>query len=411
MAKDLIDTTEGQAPAKPDWALTRRERAAAERVRQGLPSRRRWPWVVALLVVLAAGAGAWMWWQRVAAPEAVAAAPAAPVAMQVNGDEWTEVAPLTLRRTVKVIGPLAPERRADLSAETGGRVESVAARPGDRVEAGAVLVQVDVERLTLDVELARSNAAATRAQLALAEQQLGRAEALAERGVQAESTLAEARANAEAQRANLQAQEEQVRSAELALEGATLRAPFSGVIASRDVEPGQVVAAGTPLLTLVDLSRMEMQGAAPVSAGVAVAAGQEVELRVDGLPGRTFVGTVERIAPVAAEGTRTLPVYVAVDNAEGLLRGGMFATGEIVTAEAVDVLALPRDALREASTENEGTHVLVIEGDTLARRDVTAGEEWPGGLVRVEGVSPGDRVVVAPLTGLEPGQAVELVEF
>ncbi|EYD74098.1 hypothetical protein Rumeso_04351 [Rubellimicrobium mesophilum DSM 19309] len=414
MAKDIPETT-GVDPltGKPEWALSRRERRAADRARQGLPPRRRrWPWVVLVLLVLV-GMAAFAFRDRLAAlapaPEqaAVAAGPEAPRLTQINADELTVLEPTTLRRVVKVIGPLRPSRRSDLSAEAAGQVEAVTVRPGDSVAAGQVLVQVDVERLTLDLNLARSNAEATRSQLSLAERQLERQQQLVERGVAAENTVAELQTNAEALRANLSAQEDQIAAAELSLNRATVRAPFDGVVASRSIDPGAVVAAGTPLLTIVDLRQMEMVGSTPVSAGAALAAGQEVELEVNGVDGRTFSGTVQRIAPVAEEGTRTLTVYVGVDNADGTLLGGMFASGEIVTAEARDALALPRGAIRE----DGGDHVLVVEDGALARRDVTLGKEWPGGLVQVEGLEAGARVVTADLPDLEAGEPVELVDF
>jgi multidrug efflux pump subunit AcrA (membrane-fusion protein) len=96
---------------------------------------------------------------------------------------------------------------------------------------------------------------------------------------------------------------------------------------------------------------MEMRASAPVAAGASIAAGQVVELRVDGLGGRTVEGVVDRIAPVAEEGTRTLTVFVAVGNDDGRLLGGMFATGEIVLAEARDALACrgPRSATKKVT--------------------------------------------------------------
>jgi RND family efflux transporter MFP subunit len=207
--------------------------------------------------------------------------------------------------------------------------------------------------------------------------------------------------------AQLRSQEEQIRVAERALGGAAVRAPFDGVIASRSVEAGNVVAPGTPLLTLVDLSRMEMLARATVSAGAALRPGQVVEIEVDGIAGRTFQGVVDRIAPVAEEGTRTLTVFVLIENLEGVLLGGMFASGQIVTAEAEGAIAVPREAVRGEG----GDHVLVIEGSALVRRDVEVVEDWGGGLVQVQGLEPGLRVVTAPLGGLEAGEPVELVEF
>jgi RND family efflux transporter MFP subunit len=416
MAKDIAEGS-GVDPltGKPDWALSRRERRRAERARLGLPPRpRTWPWVLLVLLVTAAG-GVWQnrdWLQARFAPppapeEPVAEAPPPVRLTQINRGEWTVLEPMTLRRSVKVIGTLRPARRSDLSAETSGQVEAVLARPGDAVGQGDLLVQVDVEGLTLDRDVARSNAEVTRTELALAEQQLERARALSERGVAAASTLDEAESSVQRLRASLAAQEEQVAQAERALEGAAVRAPFDGVIASRSVEAGNVVAAGTALLSIVDLTRMEMLASAPVSAGAVLRPAQNVELHVDGIAGHAFQGVVDRVAPVAEEGTRTLTVYVLIENEERTLLGGMFATGEIVTAEAPDALAVPREAIREEG----GNHVLVLEDGVLARRDVTVGEEWGGGLVQVEGVEAGEQVITAALPGLEPGEAVELVEF
>lgn len=410
--------------AKPGWAMSPREadqtRRAGERAPRGP---RRWPWMALALVLALAGALAWPYRDVLAsrfggdAPVAGAAdgagaaggdeAPDSPI--QINDDEWAIVEPQTLRRTVKVVGSLAPARRVDLAAQTAGQVETVAARPGDRVAAGDVLVQVGVDRLALDLDLARSNAASSRTQLTLAEGQLVRAQALVDRGVSAASSLDEASSAVEAERASLAALEDQVAAAELALADATVTAPFDGIVSAREVEPGAVVAAGAPLLTVVDLSEVEMLASAPVAAGASIRPGQAVEVAVDGLSGRVFEGEVVRIAPVAAEGTRTIVVYVTLGNADGTLLGGMFATGRIVVAEARDAVALPAQAIRE---DDAGAHVLVIEEGRIARRAVEVGEAWEGGLTQVAGgLAPGEAALVAELEDLAPGSAVELVEF
>ncbi len=416
MAKDIPEQAVDPASGKPDWAMSRRERRRAQRAQAGLPPpRRKWPWVL-LVLLIAVGALAWTQREQLqarfaSAPDeavAVPVEPAAPRLTQIERSEWTVVEPQVLRRTVRVIGTLQPSRRAELSAETGGQVEAVVAREGDEVGEGDLLVQIDVEGLELDRDVARSNAEATRSELSLAEAQLERARQLAERGVSAAASLDEAESAVTRLGAQLRSQEEQIRVAERALEGAAVRAPFDGSIASRSVEAGNVVAPGTPLLTLVDLSRMEMLAQATVSAGAALRPGQAVEIQVDGMPGRTFEGVVDRIAPVAQEGTRTLTVFVLIDNPEGTLLGGMFATGQIIVAEAEGAIALPREAIR---SDDAGDHVLAIVDGTLERRDVTVGEEWGASLVQVEGLEPELAVVTAPLAGLEAGEAVELVEF
>lgn len=413
-------TSETRPPAhdgrydKPEWAMSRRERENARRRREGLkPLRPRWPWVLLVLILLGAG-GYWYYATQLlpTLPVAEVVAPEAEVEidsrMQVNPYEYETVAPRTLQQVVRVTGTLQPSEQSQIASQTTGRVETVTVRPGDRVAEGDLLVQVDVEQLRLALDLQRSNAAATQSQLSLAEAQLERTQSLVERGVATTSDLDSARTSVEALRAQVSALADQVSQAELTLRQATVIAPFAGIIAARSVEPGQFVSTGTPLVTIVDLSRVELVAQAPVATGALVAPGQKVAVTVDGIAGRSFEGEVVRINPLATEGARTIPVYVALDNPDGVLLGGMFATGEIVVREAVDAIGVPSEALRE---DREGDHVLVIAGDMLERRAVTVGESWRGDLVQItEGLDAGDVIISAALPELSPGDGVVLVE-
>jgi RND family efflux transporter MFP subunit len=404
----------GNGPGdKPDWALSRRERRVRALAAQGRRPRRRWPWVLAVLMAGAALA-AWTWRESLrlalSRPEVAAQAPAEPTPlprMQVNAAEYATIAPRDLDRRIRVIGTINPARRADLSAQTGGLVEAVGFRPGDRVARGDLLVQVDVERLTLELGQARSNAQATRAQLSLAEGQLERVRQLVARNVATTSTLEEAQSAVEGLRAQLTALDDLVRLAELSLRNATVTAPFDGIVTARAVEPGTVIAAGTTLISLVDLATVELEAAAPVAAAVQLRPGQDVEVRVDGIADRRFRGTVSRINPVAAAGTRAVPVYITMDNGDGLLLGGMFATAEVIVARAPGAIAVPAEAIRN---DAGGAHVLRIENDTLVRAPVTMAETWSGRLVRVTaGLAAGDEIITAALPELEPGDLIERV--
>ncbi|ADO42832.1 efflux RND transporter periplasmic adaptor subunit [Ketogulonicigenium vulgare] len=399
--------------AKPEWAMSRREAENARRLREGKkPKRRILPWV--LLGVAVIGIGAYvinqqMEAQRVAA-EAAANPPPAPEVPRklINSAESTVVAPRLLQRQVRVTGALNPVSSVTFSAEASGVVESVAVRVGDRVRAGDVLVQVNVEALTLQLNLARSNAEATRVQLGLAESQLARVTELVGRGASTSSALDESRTNVEATRASLSAMQDQIRSAELNLSKATLTAPFDGIVATREAEPGAFVSVGTPLLTLVDMSRMEMLANAAVVDSVELAPDQQVAVTVDGITGRTFEGEVERISPVATTGSRTIPVSIMIDNTDGTLRGGMFGIGQVVTQEAPDAIAIPAAAIR---TDSGTSFVLVVVNDTVERRDITTGPRWAGELVQVtEGLAAGDRVITLPLSNLAVGDLVTIAE-
>jgi len=394
-----------QTSSKPEWAQSKHEKANAARIAQGLKPRRRiWPWIVVALIIAAVVAFLLLR----PAPVEQAAAAEAELVKQVTVSEVTEIVPQLLQQTVKVTGSLVPGRQTQVSSQVGGRVLSVAVRPGDRVAEGDLLLHVDTENLEIQLVQQRANVEATRAQLVSSRAQLERTEELTRGGVSSASVLEQARSATLALEANMTTLEAQVRSAELALENATVLAPLSGIVSARSVEPGQTVGAGVSLLTIVDLTEVELQGAAPAGSSPLIAPGQSVTATVNGLSDRTFPGTVARVNPVAVAGTRTVPVYIAMDNPNNVLRGGMFATGQIVVAEKPDAIAVPAVAVRE---DADGFYLLKVSGDELVRQPVEMGETWDRGrIVEVAGTALGDIIVTAPLAQLEPGDKIEMVE-
>jgi membrane fusion protein, multidrug efflux system len=397
------------APQKPEWAQSQREKDNVTRVSQGLkPRRRRWPWILLALVIVAA-VGIYFYLQSQPQPPApVAQAEAAPAVMQLNPAEIITVAPQVLRRTIRVTGSLAPQQQTELASEVGGRVTEISVRPGDQVSAGQTLVQIDTDNLQLQLNQQRATAEATRAQLVLAQSQLVRTTDLIGRGLSPTSGLEEAQSSVDALRAQLTALEAAVSSAELSIRRATVTAPFDGVVSARSVEPDQTIASGAPLLTIVDMSTIELQGAAPVGVSAEIAASQVVDVTVEGLRDETFTGEVVRVNPVAAEGTRTIPVYIRIDNPDGQLRGGMFAVGQIVVEEIPEAIAVPTAAIRE---DAEGNYVLKVENDTAVRQAIVEGQAWDRGRVTeiTEGLAVDDVIIGGGLDEIMPGDAVTFV--
>lgn len=393
------------AHEKPEWAQSKREKENARRVAEGLrPRRRIMPWIVLGLIVV--GGVAFFVLRPPPAPETVAEA--APVVRQVLRSEITEIAPATLRQRVKVTGTLVPAQQAVVAAQAGGQVLSVAVRPGDSVKEGQVLVEIDQANLALQLAQQRATADATRAQLVSSRQQLERTEELARQGLTSPSALEQARSATAALEANMTALESAVSVAELALSNATVRAPIDGIVSDRSVEAGQTIATGTALFTLVNLREMDFQASASVNSSALVSPGQAVDVTATGLDNQTFAGEVTRVNPVAQTGTRTVPIYISIDNASGRLRGGMFATGQITVVEKTGAIAVPAQALRE---DAEGEFVLKLDNGTLVRQGVEAGTAWDrGALVEVTGLNAGDVVITAPLTELSAGEAYEIVE-
>ncbi|QPM88807.1 efflux RND transporter periplasmic adaptor subunit [Pseudooceanicola algae] len=405
--------------AKPEWALTRRDLRARDRAAdsrapgQIAPKRRRWLIALLLLLALVVAAGLWLRGQAPLAEgePAVATTPEGGdrrLILQVTPDELIEVQPLRLRDTVKVTGSLAPQRQVHIAAEVSGRLEEVFFRAGDNVPEGAQLVQVDIETLRNQLEQQRATTEATRAQLTLAQNQLERTRSLVNRGLTASSELEIGQAGVDQLTASLAAQNKQVETAQSSLRHAEIAAPFAGMISERLVDPGAYVAPGAELMTLVDLSRMEYEAAVPVRYAPQMRAGQNVEVTVEGIGDAKVLGQIDRISPVAIAGTRMLPVYVVIDNADLRLRGGMFAAGELILEEKRDAIGLPFAAVHQ---DDSGSYVLRKAGDLIERADVGIARTWDGGrMVEIaSGLAPGDVIVGAALEQLRPGAQVQIV--
>ncbi len=367
--------------------------------------RRRWPWL--LLVLIAAGVGAYVYQTRFAAEEAVVEAPPpAEITMRLGKVEVTTVQPATLRETVRVTGALAPARQSAIAAQVAGRVETIDVRPGQSVRQGEVVASLDTADTELRIAQQQAAIAATQAQLSLAERQLASTQSLADKGLASPSALESAQSNVEALKANIAAQEAQLEGIRLTLDYATITAPFSGTISARNVDPGQAVGAGTAIASIVDLNEMEARALAPLGTAAALKVGQSAELTVEGFRDRPFQAEISRINPVAAEGTRSIQIYLKIANSDGALRGGMFLSGHVIVASRDNAMAVPVGALR---SDGDGDFLLAVEAGRLVRKPVIRGTAWSGGrLVEVSGIEAGTMILAVPLPELQPGMAVQL---
>jgi membrane fusion protein (multidrug efflux system) len=329
-------------------------------------------------------------------------------AMQLLSTETVKVAPRSLQETVRITGSLAPLRQAKLTARVSGPVDAVMVRPGDVVEQGDLLLQINLREVRLQLQQAEQNARATEAQLALAQATLERTRTLVARNIAPATTLERDESAVAQLTANLETLRAQVENTRVSVENATVTAPFAGIVASRSVEPGQTLEVGGATVQVVDLSILELEGAAPVQESSRIKAGQKALLSVDGDAGNIFTAMVERVNPMAIEGTRQVSVYLTIDNAEGLLRGGMFVNGRIVIDEVDNVIAVPAGAVKR---DDKGDYVLTVEEGAVTRTAVTTGRAWENGrtVEITHGLNVGVTIVTAPLKELLPGAPVVLV--
>ncbi len=313
--------------------------------------RRRFVAIGAVVVVALAGLGAWL----------------------MSGSSGSSVSYLTqpvtqgnLTVTVTATGTVQPTNQVSISSELSGTVSSVAADYNDTVKKGEVLARLDTDALNANLALAQATLAARKADVAQAQATvaetdiaLKRAADLVSRNVSAQSTLDSAKADGDRAKAALAGAEANQKIAEASLSiaqtnlaKAEITSPIDGVVLSRDVEPGQIVASSLSAPTLFtlaeDLKAMQLEVGIDEADMGKVKRGDTATFTVEAYPGKSFPATIEQVrySPATVEGVVTYTAVLSVNNNDLLLRPGMTATADI-TVETVDnAIQVPNAALR-----------------------------------------------------------------
>ncbi|PHV13300.1 efflux RND transporter periplasmic adaptor subunit [Chitinimonas sp. BJB300] len=362
---------------------------------------------VVVIILLAIAAGSVVVAQKKSAPTAESKADT-PVTLELAASDLAHVTDSTLIQPLSLSGTLNPIRQTVIRAEVDGILKEVLVRPGDAVKAGQVLARFEASDRNNQLVNRTAVRERVQAELLLAEKNRDRNADLLKQGFISPTAHDESENKVAVAVAQLKAEEAQAAQARKALADGVVRAPFSGIVASRKIEPGGRVAVNQDLFSLVDLGELEYEAAVPVARLPAVKLGQSVKLDIEGFGEQKFIGTIERIAPVADAGSRMVPVYVKVPNPLHSLRGGMFAQGEATLAKLEHAATLPFSAIR--GREGNAPFVLAVENGKIVSRQVKLGimNDLTKQAAIVEGLKPGAVVVIAKIENLKPGQAIKL---
>lgn len=302
--------------------------------------------------------------------------PAAVTSFEARLETWQPV--------LGAIATLAPVQGVLLGAEAAGAVTQVAVENGAAVRAGDLLIQIDDS-------VERSQLAAAEARLAIAKIDVDRAAGLRAKGTISQAEFDTATAlfrQAQADAMALQA----------VVNKKSVRAPFAGRVGIRQINVGQYVLPGTPLVPLQSLDSMFVNFNLPQRHLPVVALGQIVTVKVDAFPDLAFEGRVNAINPEVDASSRNVSLQATVANPGEKLRAGMFARVELQLPPSAPSIVIPATAVAYAPY---GNSVFVLE-----KMKGADGKEYLGAAQRFVklGVSKGDLVEV--LEGLKPGEAV-----
>ena len=358
-------------------------------------------------------------------------------------------------------GTLAAVREVDVTSKIPGRVAKVLVEEGSRVKAGTVLIELEREELALSV---------AQAQAAVAAAEAGLARVLAgtrkEKIEQAQAAVAQARANVDIRKVTFErmsrlftdqsvpkarydeakaaceaalaqhqatlAQLEMAKtgptredigigkarvgqaaaalaSARRQYQNATISSPIEGVVAHKNVEPGEVVSPpmmpGKALLHIVDTSTLRTKVHVSENRVATVKFGQEAVIVLDGLPGEAFSGTVNKISPVVDPRSRTFETEILIPNPADNLKPGMFARVRLILARQTNAVKVP---LKAVSEEKKGQVVFVAANGVARARPVTTGISDGVDVEVLSGVEAGEEVIVGGNVGLEDGGRIVL---
>lgn len=362
---------------------------------------------VILIVVLGVVAAGLLWAkrQRGAIETAATAKSAANRVMELDAVDITTVARGPLERVVPLSGTLRPLEQTLLKSKVAGELRTLEVREGETVRKGQVVARLDEAELRARVAEKRANLEASRAQLDLAKKTWAMNADLLAKGFisrNAADNVANAVKVGEANLASAQAQLDLVQNS---LADAVVRSPMAGVVAERFAQPGERLPVDARIVSIVDVARMELEAEVPSSDIGFVKLGQPVEFSIEGIAGKPFQGTVERINPSADERSRAVKVYVVLPNPARELRGGMFAKGTLRLSSEEQATLMALSALREERGEPV---VYRLDGDTVILQPVSVGLRDAGrGVVQImSGLEPGMRVLNANLGNVRPGDRV-----
>lgn len=360
--------------------------------------------IVALFVLVVAG---FLFWRAGSGEPAAQQEPQQPVVVAATVAEQQ-----VWHTRLAAVGTLEAEHGVEVTTEAAGIVESIHFDSGDQVQRGALLVQ-------LDAEADRARLATLTAQLEQARSDLARSRKLIERRVIAAADAEKSATTFEALRA-------QVAEQRALIDNKRVEAPFSGELGIRQIDLGQFVQPGEPVVTLQQVAPILVNFTLPERHYGQLERGQAIELTVDAWPDQPFSGTVTAISPRVDRQTRNFKVQGRLPNDERRLRPGMFANLTVTLPEEREVITVPASAI---SYSPSGDSVFVVRpargpkaqaggasrtaanaskapAHTVARVFVKAGERRGRQIAVLQGIDPGDRVVTAGQLKLFEGAPV-----
>jgi membrane fusion protein, multidrug efflux system len=339
-----------------------------------------------------------------------------------RGQLTVELAPVVhadVNRELSVVGNLIGDQTVSVVPKTAGRLMDIAVKLGDRVNRGQRIAKIEDEEILEQVrqadaafEVAKATIRQREADLALAKTNVERSRNLFQRQLLPQQTLDDAEAKYQSAQAALdlaraQNTQSQARLDELRInqQNTIITSPVNGFVSRRAVDPGAFVSQNSPVVEVVDITRVRMVANIIEKDLKQIGVGDTARVEVDAFPGEDFMGRIARVSPVLDPSTRTAAIEVEIANPQYRLKPGMYARVGIVTESHANALVVPTNAVVDVN----GTRgVYLSVNNAAAFHPVKIGIEGNERTEILDGVAIGDRVVTTGAAGLRNGDPIIL---
>ena len=369
--------------------------------------RKQWMYGGIAAAVLASGAGVAVFASKGGDTPKKPDGEKAQVALEFVPSEVTAPALASMPALIEFSGPLVAPGTVVVRSKAAGTLLALAVTEGSRVKAGQVLGQVDLEEMRYRVAERMASVESARATADQAERQHKANQGLADQKFIAPTALDVSRASMESTRAQYLAAKAQLDTLQVTMRQAALLAPINGIVAKRLALPGEKLAAEQQILSIVDLSKLELAGLVGTHEVSRLKPGMAVQVQVEGVD-QPVEARISRIAPAAEPGTRSIGVTLALDNPQEAFRAGQYAVAKVTLADEQQRLTVPLAAV-SSNAGQEG--VWLIDNGALVRRIVTTGRrDLREGRVEVlNGLTPAAQVLAARFDNLRDGAKASVV--
>ncbi len=320
--------------------------------------------------------------------------------------EVTAVARRDVTPVLTFSSNLEPVWSADISGKVDGRIDRLTVEEGDAVAAGMTIAVLDMGELSAQVIQAEGNLFQAKANLEQAELDYRRMEPLALQGAISVQTLDSARTKRDLAAGQVRAAEGALSLYDNKLSGATITSPRDGVVVKRHLQAGFYAKAGSPLVTVADISTLLAKATVGEAEIAQLRLGATVKVKVEALGGQEFVGTITRLSPVATMPSRTFTAEVSIPNQQNILKAGMFAKVEVPVQTHAQAIVVPETAL--VMREDIKTVYVLATDNKVQQRALKLGYVGDGWAEVLDGVKEGEKIVTAGQNKLRDGSTIRL---